>query len=721
MKTRLLLIPVLALVLGLCLSCGGRKHVSSGAKSYRDLLVTQKGEEYTGELKSVNGGNVTFKSNQKGEMTLPVEQLERVDLGTFREGDDWDSVTAIDDSLLAWWVANAPTADKFPNSGYITLHDSYIIEVLDDSTATVTERVIQRIFKERGKSEASKSWSYFTGVEEYEVDWARTITPAGKIVTLNDAALEEASPLARYGSHNRLRSLKFAMPEAAEGAILDYQVTCRVKLHDALNPFLQTVVFGDAEPILDYRVELTYKPGVHVFYALQKNDVEEGLPTLDSTITRKMRTYRWQVRNTPVHARVPYIPPTSKIFPTLIISAGENWDVLGKTWLSKLAELGGLPPGAEKVVDSLVAAYPDTAKLAEAIYRYVAKEIKQIGLSYSSFRTWPKPPDSTWALRYGTDLDKNTLLYLMYRKVGIPCVLALGAGRGSSLSASVPSLGYFWQSVVGIREGKLYRWLSAQSDVYTFRQLDPNLQGSTLLVMDPESPYLAEIPLLPAEEEAELNDIEAQLTDEGTIRVEWIRRFTGSSEAAYRQKKESMREEIRKDFEAELSRRYPNATLQDYEFRGFKDLVEPVEVVFHFIIPDFMVKSGDKLATFHIPMVDYEAWGVGQQTRDLPLWFPSPKMRTTHVVITMPVGWQLDYLPKQYVAVDAGVSFEGSFTSQQDQVVYNDTYKRAAVLLPASKYDTFKKVIETQAGIAKEVVIVQRRTDAPPERKMRQP
>ncbi|HEX4047074.1 MAG TPA: DUF3857 domain-containing protein, partial [Elusimicrobiota bacterium] len=277
------------------LAAAGLALLLAGA-ARADIVFLNSGEELSGSVVSVSSAAVALRADGK-ETSYPVDRVLKVKLvRVFGVPGEEKAADVADPALKAVLKAPASPAD-YPDDGEVTYLDDKSCDIGSDRRAVCTHRVIQLVLRERDKEKAANvRFDYLDGRETGSIDWARSIN-GGKISNLDDTSVEAGSEYSQYPAYDRLRSLKFALPDVATGSVVDYRDRVESEVGVATQPFTSSMFFRAFEPAVLTRFTVTAPKD------LPLGVVESGLPK-DAVVRREdLRGGRvrrtWEVRGAP--------------------------------------------------------------------------------------------------------------------------------------------------------------------------------------------------------------------------------------------------------------------------------------------------------------------------------------------------------------------------------------------------------------------------------------
>lgn len=685
-----------------------------------DVLYTRAGEEYVGRLERVAGGKVVFLHEGRGKLTLDAKDVQRVELGKTRQGDHWRKVEHIDDPVLLQALKTAPKAKDYPNSGYVTLYQESRVTLNRDGSARTTQRTIQKVFKERGKSVANKAVYYFTDNSTAAIDFGRTVTSDGKVITLADSAIQDGSVFTHFPDYQNLNRKQAALKEVKPGSVVDYQTTVLDRKTDLVHPFLVQALFGDREPILKKVVSVTVPKDTDcVCQATRLADVSATVRDLP----KGMRRYSWTVVNTPELTLENDMPSTEDIWPRLAFAPAATWGELARSYAQRLQPLLKVAEPLADEVKAIIKGQQSDEQKARAIYRYLVKRVRTIPVSFHAYSLVPRDVNTVFGRKYGNDLEKTLLAVAMFRAAGIAADLCLARPQGDGeVMRSVPSLGQFSQCLVRVRSKEHTWYCQVEDEKVPMHVLDGDCQGVFALVVvdaaldgaQPPSavsgaqPKLVQTPLAAEEEESVQRSLDVTLQGDGTLDVRETICFEGQAAAGTRWLKGMKEAERKRHFQQRVAGIHTNAELVSYRVSDLDDLAAPVEIELHYRLVDYAVRAGDKLMVFRLPGLDYGAGSVGKPTRVHPLDWTTLGMSSHRYVLRLPPGLKVRYLPSEVKYVCPSIGYQAAFRRDGGVITFTDEFRRSRRGAPASEYPGYKAGIEAMAKLAKEWVVVGR-------------
>ncbi|MBN1755521.1 DUF3857 domain-containing protein [bacterium] len=699
-KTRLVFtVVIIGILLAISLGWAQIQH--------KDIIYTKDGEEYFGELQKVDQNTVYFIDRHGEALTFSVDSVKSIDMGKKRPGDDWESTEAIDDTLLLRVIEGSPSplqvAQSYVDAGYLVLYEKETCKYFEDNSSQVTTRKIIKVFKDRGKDQANQMFYYFQDNQEISIDFARSISKEGMVISLNDNAIEDASAYSYLPEYQRLRRIKFALKDVTLSSIIDFQITRKTHGHDILEPFYRTWNFQSSEPVLYSGIEVIVPQKTKVTYHPYNF---KGKPR--ESKNGNYKHYLWEMRDLEPYVSEQTMPPTFLVTPSIIIAFESDWAEIGAAYYNKALEAFQSHNAVEAKVAELIAG--NSPNKLEILYNFVAENIEDKGLSLNSYYPYPKPLDTILKNGFGSQQDVTFLLWGMLKLAGIECDLCLfphKTGYQYRFADDIESISPF--QIVAIkcdganRVGYLY-----PNEYIRYDQSPSNLAGITGLLITGKGGKLIKTPELPASVNGSINKLDVIMKTDGSVEVEQHILLDGTAESTYRALKYNKTEENDNYFEDKVKEIDDRAVLIDYTLEGYKTLADNINLVLRFRIPNFAITAGEEILAFNFPSIKYSAYGVGAPSRTYPLFYGTLMDLENHIEIQLPQGYEVYYIASSVSYGDDRVGYNAEISRENGTVKFNDHYFRTECWLEAEYYPQFKSLIENRAKISKEWVVLKK-------------
>jgi predicted transglutaminase-like cysteine proteinase len=260
----------------------------------------------------------------------------------------------------------------------------------------------------------------------------------------------------------------------------------------------------------------------------------------------------------------PAMPPYEMVLQRLFVSTMPDWQTVSKWyWNLSKSHLDATTPDMKQEVDTLTAGAATDMDRIKAVFYFVSKKVRYMGLTPEKDRPGFEPHDVeiTFDKKYGVCRDKAALLVSMLREAGLkayPVLISVGVKR----DAEVPDPD-FNHAIVSVQLEKGDYLLMDPTDENTRALLPTGDCDQSFLVCRPEGEALKISPVQPAEEHLMRVMTTGTLTAAGSLEAKSDLYFDGVNDDEYRNAFAKMKtDDQRRFFERNLKRSLPGARLR---------------------------------------------------------------------------------------------------------------------------------------------------------------
>jgi len=345
-----------------------------------------------------------------------------------------------------------------------------------------------------------------------------------------DAVKEMTAPIARDAPvYTDYKEKHVTVPSLRPGDTLDYSIATHIVKAFAPNQFWFEHNFLDGTIVLDEQLEVNVPKGRAI--NLQSPEFRyEKSDSGDRTI------YRWKrsVPSRPKDDAKKKSDDANPKPPSVRLTTFENWEEIAR-WYSQL-EKGRTEPSPEIRAKTQELIQGRTAELdkIQALYDYVAKNIRYVSLSFGLSRYQPHAAAEVFKNQYGDCKDKHTLLAAMLEAAGIRSDAVLIPSL-RQLDASLPSPSQFDHMITAVPVDGQLIWMDTTTEVAPFRLLAASLRNkSALLVPSDGAGKIVETPRDPPFLSTQRVEVDAQVNELGKLTSKLRYFVRGDNELALR-------------------------------------------------------------------------------------------------------------------------------------------------------------------------------------------
>ncbi|MHB8485425.1 MAG: tetratricopeptide repeat protein [Candidatus Acidiferrales bacterium] len=341
------------------------------------------------------------------------------------------------------------------------------------------------------------TFNYNSGHETFALAYLRIQKPDGSVTESNAEAIakmidDQPAPAVKDAANfKEIREVHVTLPPIAIGDTLSYEADAKIVKPFApgefwySHSFLSNARAHDEELQIDLPADRT----VHLKTAPQFP------PAVTTSGTRKLYTWkRTDAETAPAKTSADEDAQGKSKFPDVVLTSFANWEATGK-WLAAIESPASKPVSAIAAkTEELTAGKKTDADKVEALYDFVAKQIRLVSIPFEQLGLAPRDAATTLSAGYGDDLDKCALLAALVNAAGFHSDVAL-LSSSAKLDADLPWPGALNHAVLVVTAGKDVLWMDPSSDVLPFRMLLPNLRGQQALIASAAVvPHFAETP-----------------------------------------------------------------------------------------------------------------------------------------------------------------------------------------------------------------------------------
>lgn len=672
----------------------------AAAPARADLLYLNKGDEINGVITSLDASAVKISAAGK-EQTFP-----RADVMKMQFVKEYDSGAAepLKDPELARLLAAPPDPKAYPNDGYLTWLNEVNIEVNADRSWTLTRRGIRVILRERGKSPAAYlSHNFLPGLQKAGIDYAYSVTDA-RVSYLTDISVMEGSPYLAYPSYDRLKLVKYAIPNVQTASVLDYR-THYSTVYASTYPFFADIAFRFYEPVKTARLTVTAPDTLKLAY--QEFNLPKGV-VFSKTARDGKTLYIWEASDLPSYRREPASPPFLRYTPQVLLSLDGTWEELRSALAPLLKERLVLTPAMKAKAGELTAGKNTDLEKAEALYNWTAKEIKYQPVELDDYSYLPKPSDEIFNNKAGNSLDKPFLLYALLDAAGLKPEFAYAKSKSAPFAENLPNIRQFDHAECLLSAGGEKLVLAPLGDTRRYTELYSPLQGVRAFKVLGEGEALFTNPDHSAAQEAETITADYSLDQDGNLAGTYASAMMGENQASMRGFKDYKKEDLDRDMQKYVQSIHPQARLKDYKMENLSDLSKDLRFSISLEAAGYAMKAG-RFMILKVPGLEYSASDAAQTERELPLFWYSRSMNTRSLRLKLPQGYRLYYAPKDLDIRRAGQSYKAAFKSSPGLLTFDEEFKLDNTWVAQADYGQYKAFKEALAQFSESWIVLEKK------------
>jgi transglutaminase-like putative cysteine protease len=613
----------------------------------------------------------------------------------------------IDDEVIHL-LEDLPPDETYPDASVIMILDEKVDEVQADGTSRSTLHEVFKVLKEEGKGYANVEIGYNAHREQVSIEYARTITPWGKVVPLDDIAVRVSTPYGNYPPYSDYRVLTFSLPGVAIGSVIDYKVVVE-KRHPAMaGAYASRFYFQGYDPVIISRFTVITPKDMDLEYSI-RNPLTEAKPAPQVSRKHGKKISIWEYRNIPQIIPEHNMPPLAEIACNIRVTTVSSW----KEFFSWWNELKDRKTEANDAIREKVAALTEGLQSPEekaaALFYFIEREIRYVSINLGQSSYEPAIAPEVFANKYGDCKDKSTLLISMLEAAGISASYVLIPTRDiGSLTKDFPYPFQCNHCIVAIEGTEEYQFLDPAGETYPFGYLPSEDQDRDCLILK-EPGVFAHTPLAQPRDNGVLQQQTITIGSDGSIEV--VRKvstcgdYGAADRAAFIDYDPT---DLREHFERAVSSFDPRATLIAYQISDPSNFEIPFTKIYRYVAERYCKRAGD-LLMFPMPGVSYECLTPATDRRRYPIEQTSVSSLRDEAQIVLPDGYEVYYLPTGMDLTIPSHEFRCLYNYEGGRIYYSGEEIRKSTAVPLEAYPDYRTFCRyMERGTAEWIVLKQK-------------
>lgn len=341
------------------------------------------------------------------------------------------------------------------------------------------------------------TFNYNSGHETFALAYLRIEKPDGSVTESNADAIakmidDQPAPAVKDApGFKEVREVHVTVPAIVIGDTLSYEADTKIVKPAAPGEFWYSQNFLSNTRAHDEELQIDL-PADHAVYL---KTAPQFPPTATTSGARKLYIWkRTDAETAPAKTSLDEDAQGKTKPPDVVLTSFANWEAAGK-WLASIKSPAPKPASEIAVkAEEITAGKKTDVEKIEALYDFVAKQIRLISIPFEQLDFAPRDAASTLSSGYGDELDKCALLAALVDAAGFHGDVAL-LSSGAKLDLDLPWPGALNRAILVVTAGKDVLWMDPSSDVLPFRMLLPNLRGKQALIAPAATaPHFVETP-----------------------------------------------------------------------------------------------------------------------------------------------------------------------------------------------------------------------------------
>lgn len=597
------------------------------------------------------------------------------------------------------WDALKPSAIVLLNQIEYTVHT--------DLTYRVKERNLIKILNKGGHGFSEVRIFYNSAYETLSVESAKTIKANGEIDELKSESILDVKAVESL-MYTESRYKQFSMPSIEDGCVIDYTTVKTGKNLHLSKDFWNTFIIEKAIPQNEIRIIFSIPKTSKITYKFSKENPVLKI-SKDESEDKYSKTYSFVIKDIPPLVPEPNSPSVQELATRLIVTSIPSWDAVWK-WYKTLSDSArDSDDKLKSLVAEIVKDKNSDDEKAKAIYDWVSKNIRYVGLELGKHGYQPHKATSIFENKYGDCKDKATLLLSMLDAAGVKggSIVLIPTNIMAQVDTTMPTLDQFNHAIATININGVRYWLDATGGETAFGDIPVSDQGRTVFVIGDDKGEFITIPVQPPEKNLVDSDSKLVLAQNGTITGNDKIKYTGAFAETFRHiyKYESSLAQ-KQALENVLNKFIPAAKLENYNITGFDTLAEVIIYERQYSAKEY-ASVADDLLIIGVPLQKIGLQeNVSTASRIHPLILGQTMIRKGNIELKIPDGYSVRNFPREVILKNKFGEYQEKYEVEGNDILRcNNMFRLEKTQIEPSEYQEFKAFIDEIAKIQRRLVV----------------
>ncbi|MCC7536482.1 MAG: DUF3857 domain-containing protein [Deltaproteobacteria bacterium] len=445
-----------------------------------------------------------------------------------------------------------------------------------------------------------------------------------------------------YSIYYDTRAMVVVFPDLEPGD----SVELRYRIDDVAHRNMFADYYGDLEYLQDdapiaHLDHVLITPRARTFYFNRP-----ALPSLrrEEQVRGEQRVYRFTADDVPAVEVEERGPGPSDFLPYLHVSTYRTWAEVGRWYWGLVRDQLATDDAMRRTAADLVRNLPDERAKVAAIYGYVLRSTRYVGLEFGIHGYKPYRVTTVLQRGFGDCKDKASLIVALLREVGIEARLVLvRTRRNGNLTDEPASLAIFDHAIAYVPSLDLY--LDGTAEHSGSAELPEADQNVMVLVVEPEGESrIRRTPVTPASENRTTRTLGIDLQADGSALVDTREEVRGVEAAGLRDRYEAEGTRAER-LEHALGAVFPGASLESSRFVQLADIERPVVIEHRLRVPQIARRDGDALVLAPTTIGQLTPAFATRSSRRFPLELGATTEYVEERTVNVPAGMHVESVP----------------------------------------------------------------------------
>ena len=582
------------------------------------------------------------------------------------------------------------------------------IEINKDNTSISTVHVIEKVLKERGKELAEVDIDYDSTDQRVELEFARTITKDGKVISAGGESIRDVSRYLNFPLYSNSRAFIISMPSVDVGSFIEYKIKIYSSKLINEDGFSFLYRLREGYPIFKANFRLILPEERTAYFKFFNQEYAEGINLAPaSEIKQQKKIYSWNFNKIKPIIPEYAMPPISYVNPAILISSFSSWDQIYKWWYTLYKDKIKLPKDIEDFAKNLTKSVSNDLDKAKKIYEFVIKNIRYVAIEYGDSGYEPHRAEEVFLNRYGDCKDQATLLVAMLRVAGLDAYpVLIPTSDAYPVDQDFPSVNFNHAiAVVKINEKLIF--MDPTSETTPFLDIPFGDQDRSVLVFFDDHWQITKTNYIKENQTNYVMDVAVNSEENATIERSVITK--GSFAASYRwYLKYTHPALIEEDIRRKMVEISSLSQLLHYEIKNEDNFDATPILTYKFTAYKFLNPAGKLRITPVLDQAYLDCKLISKEKRDFPIDFEGFYTKIANIRIKLPRNLKVKYLPSPVVLDNAWFKLTVTYKNLGSTVDFAQSFVIKKRFVQQDEYPAFKKHLEDAIYRLREEVILEK-------------
>ncbi len=604
---------------------------------------------------------------------------------------------------------------KYPTDDYVVLKNTTNYSIsLENGEPKISSTDLEEwmYLTENGAVRQKSGWIFHSGFHELKDYEAYTVTSSGKKVKATDFKTTSNKSSGIFYDDSKVTNFNY--PSLTKGAVthLEYNTTH----HNAY--LLSPHYFSSGIPSVHNELKITFPKSVKLRYVVKGIDRDKVIFKEDTR--RNETTWTFTADNLTPSQRYPDAPENAwwATHVVFFIEQIKQPDGAWINFLSKPADLYKLYTGyvknvnketsteLKKITDSLVTNKKTDKEKAMAIYGWVQQNIKYVAFEDGMEGFIPREASLVCSRRFGDCKDMASILYSMLRHAGLKSHYTwIGTRALPYTYEETPTPIVDNHMICAVQIDGDYIFLDGTDITGVFGKPAEAIQGKQALVgIDENNFKIIAVPVLKSDENQLVDSTVIRFTATGisghiSMRMKGYYATNLYGNLNYVQEKD--KEKFVRD---RLNRGSNKFVISGFAINSKQATPNESAIDADFEIPGYGKSIGDEKYINLNLVKHYEHEEIDYPKRKMPIEFNFTSQRRHIMILEIPEGYKVDYLPESKTYKNEAWGFKMTYEQKDNRVILTKEFYNQHIMLQPDQFKDWNTVLEQLFPLYKESV-----------------